>query len=345
MTSRPTIAFVASDAPDAQLALARLGDAYPSVPEDEADIIVALGGDGLMLQTLHRFMNAPQAIYGMNRGSVGFLMNDFSEDDLLDRVAQARRTAIHPLSMAVTLGDGSVAEGKAINEVSLLRQTYQAAKLRIEIDGHLRMEELTCDGVLVATPAGSTAYNLSAHGPILPIGTPLLALTPISAFRPRRWRGALLPEGRDRRRDDPRSGQAARSRHQPTTRSSGTPVASRSGRTARPRSACSSIPTTALRSASSTSSSGTNICNFKLIFTVAVPFASLDDTTRGAAPEPAFNHGGPCCGSGEQMELGDSSGVGQGRFQRLALSSGGRQPARPSHHPHPAARIWRARGL
>ena len=192
--SQPTIAFVASDAPDAQDALADLGRRYPTVPEDEADIIVALGGDGLMLQTLHRFMNTRHVIYGMNRGSVGFLMNDYSPDDVMERLGQARRTTIHPLTMAVTLSDGSIMEGKAINEVSLLRQTYQAAKLRIEIDGHLRMEELTCDGVLVATPAGSTAYNLSAHGPILPIGTPLLALTPISAFRPRRWRGALLPQ-------------------------------------------------------------------------------------------------------------------------------------------------------
>ena len=195
MTSAtPSIAFVASDAPDAQAALAELTARYPTVPENEAEIIVALGGDGLMLQTLHRFMNAPQVIYGMNRGTVGFLMNEFGADDLPERLRRARRTAIHPLTMTVTLADGSTAGGKAINEVSLLRQTYQAAKLEIAIDGHTRMEELTCDGVLVATPAGSTAYNLSAHGPILPIGTPLLALTPISAFRPRRWRGALLPQ-------------------------------------------------------------------------------------------------------------------------------------------------------
>ncbi len=194
MSAQPTIAFVASDAPDAQAALALLSARYPHVDEDDADVVVALGGDGLMLQTLHRFMNSGQTIYGMNRGSVGFLMNDYATDDLMERVGAARQTIIHPLAMTVTRGDGSVSHGKAINEVSLLRQTYQAAKLRIEIDGQLRMEELACDGVLVATPAGSTAYNLSAHGPILPIGTPLLALTPISAFRPRRWRGALLPQ-------------------------------------------------------------------------------------------------------------------------------------------------------
>ena len=155
---------------------------------------MALGGDGLMLQTLHTFMNTGKPIYGMNCGSVGFLMNEFREDDLPARLAAAVETAIHPLAMRAIDADGVTHTAFAINEVSLLRQSYQAAKLEIAIDGHVRLEELICDGILVATPAGSTAYNLSAHGPILPIYAPLLALTPISAFRPRTWRGALLPD-------------------------------------------------------------------------------------------------------------------------------------------------------
>ena len=146
-----------------------------------------------MLQTLHRFMNDRVPIYGMNRGSVGFLMNDYSEEDLRERLARAEVSVIHPLSMSAVDSAGEAHEALAINEVSLFRETYQAAKLRISVDGTVRLEELICDGVLVATPAGSTAYNLSAHGPILPINAPLLALTPISPFRPRRWRGALLP--------------------------------------------------------------------------------------------------------------------------------------------------------
>ena len=177
------IAFVASDNPEAQQALARLTELYGNVPPETADAIVALGGDGLMLQTLHRFMNDCIPIYGMNRGSVGFLMNEYREDGLIERLEGAEITCIHPLKMRARDIQGVVHEELAINEVSLFRQTYQAAK----------MEELICDGVLVATPAGSTAYNLSAHGPILPINAPLLALTPISPFRPRRWRGALLP--------------------------------------------------------------------------------------------------------------------------------------------------------
>ena len=155
-------------------------------------MIVALGGDGFMLETLHRTLPTAKAIYGMNRGSVGFLMNDYLEDGLLERIAAAERTAIHPLSMRATEIDGTVREALAINEVSLLRQTHQTAHLRIVIDGKERLKELACDGVLVATPAGSTAYNLSAHGPIIPLDAQVLALTPISAFRPRRWRGALL---------------------------------------------------------------------------------------------------------------------------------------------------------
>jgi NAD+ kinase len=193
-TRTGTIAFIASAGDEAHAAKARLAGRYAGVPPDKADVIVALGGDGLMLQTLHAFMNTGKPIYGMNCGSVGFLMNEFREDDLPARIAAAVETGIHPLAMRAVDAAGTSHTAFAINEVSLLRQSYQAAKLRIAIDGHVRLEELTCDGILVATPAGSTAYNLSAHGPILPIYAPLLALTPISAFRPRTWRGALLPD-------------------------------------------------------------------------------------------------------------------------------------------------------
>lgn len=187
------IAFVASEVAEARDALVRLTERYGMVEPSEADAIVALGGDGLMLATLHRFMNDRIPIYGMNRGSVGFLMNEYREDDLLERLAAAEVSRVHPLSMVAYDAQGKAHKALAINEVSLFRERYQAAKLRISIDGTVRMEELICDGVLVATPAGSTAYNLSAYGPILPINAPLLALTPISPFRPRRWRGALLP--------------------------------------------------------------------------------------------------------------------------------------------------------
>ncbi|ADZ70081.1 NAD kinase [Polymorphum gilvum] len=187
------IAFVSSDTEEARDSLTVLVDRYGMCPPEDADVIVALGGDGLMLQTLHRFMNTGTPIYGMNRGSVGFLMNEYREDDLLDRLSAADVTTIHPLLMEAVDQSGHRHNARAVNEVSLLRQTYQAAKLRISIDGRVRLEELVCDGCLVSTPAGSTAYNLSAHGPILPIFAPMLALTPISAFRPRRWRGALLP--------------------------------------------------------------------------------------------------------------------------------------------------------
>ena len=187
------IAFVASDVAEARGALERLSERYGSTDPDKADAIVALGGDGLMLQTLHSHLRDGVPIYGMNRGSFGFLMNEYSEEDLKGRLSRAEINVIHPLVMRAVDSSGEVHEGLAFNEVSLFRQTYQAAKLRISVDRTVRLDELICDGVLVATPAGSTAYNLSAYGPILPINAPLLALTPISAFRPRRWRGALLP--------------------------------------------------------------------------------------------------------------------------------------------------------
>lgn len=187
------LAFAASDRPEAQEARDRLAARYGEGPPDDAQVIVALGGDGFMLETLHRHMASGRPIYGMNRGSVGFLMNEYSEDDLLERINAAERALIHPLRMVAVDLQGATHKALAINEVSLLRQTRQTAKIRISIDGKVRLAELFCDGVLLATPAGSTAYNLSAHGPIVPLDARVLALTPISAFRPRRWRGALLP--------------------------------------------------------------------------------------------------------------------------------------------------------
>ena len=187
------IAFVASDAEIAQQSLLALSKRYGNVSVESADVIVALGGDGFMLQTLHATQNNPAPVYGMNRGTVGFLMNEFSVDDLSDRLEIAEEEIIHPLAMTAITVDGSVHKALAINEVSLLRAGPQAARLEIVVDGKRRMEELVCDGALLATPAGSTAYNYSAHGPILPIGADVLALTAMSAFRPRRWRGALLP--------------------------------------------------------------------------------------------------------------------------------------------------------
>ena len=198
--SEPRIAFVAADSEAAQRALTELEAAYPHVAPEEADVIVALGGDGLMLETLHRFMSngrdgRGKPIFGMHRGSVGFLMNGYGPLGLVQRVARARPVTLTPLLMTAHTRAGETVEARAVNEVSLLRETRQTAKIRIRVDGVVRLDELTCDGVLVATAAGSTAYNLSAHGPILPLGTQLLCLTPISAFRPRRWRGALLPRG------------------------------------------------------------------------------------------------------------------------------------------------------
>lgn len=188
------IAFVASDVSSAQKALDVLAKRYGNVREENASVIVALGGDGLMLQTLHRTQGLNVPVYGMNRGTVGFLMNKFNRDDLPERLDEAVEEVINPLSMTAKTVDDEVHTALAINEVSLLRGGPQAAKLKITIDGHLRLDELVCDGALVATPAGSTAYNYSAHGPILPIGSDVLALTAVAAFRPRRWRGALLPK-------------------------------------------------------------------------------------------------------------------------------------------------------
>jgi len=186
------IAFTASERPEAQEARERLAARYGGVPIDQAEVIVALGGDGFMLETFHDHLGSGLPVYGMNRGSVGFLMNDYNEDGLVERIAAAERAVIRPLRMTALDAHGQTHEALAINEVSLLRQTRQTAKLRILIDGKLRLGELSCDGALVSTPAGSTAYNLSAHGPIIPLDARVLALTPISAFRPRRWRGALL---------------------------------------------------------------------------------------------------------------------------------------------------------
>ncbi|HEV7268482.1 MAG TPA: NAD kinase [Falsiroseomonas sp.] len=187
------IAIVAAPTDQASAALARLVARYGNATLDNAHVVVALGGDGLMLETQHRLLGRNLPVYGMNCGSVGFLMNDFSDDSLADRLALAQAATLHPLRMRAFIGAGEPVEALAINEVSLLRETRQAAKIRILVDGKQRLSELICDGILVSTPAGSTAYNLSAHGPIVPLGANLLPLTPISAFRPRRWRGALLP--------------------------------------------------------------------------------------------------------------------------------------------------------
>jgi NAD+ kinase len=186
------IAFVSSRSPDAEAALLKLTDKYASVELEEADVIVALGGDGFMLEAIHRNMGRQLPIYGMNRGTVGFLLNSYDEDELEKRLENAHEEKLRPLRMRVTSDSGIQTDAHGFNEISLLRQTRQAANIRVAIDGKVRIDRLMCDGCLVATPAGSTAYNLSAHGPILPIGSGVLALTPISAFRPRRWQGAVL---------------------------------------------------------------------------------------------------------------------------------------------------------
>ena len=194
MAARPKLSVLASQAPEAEAARAELIERYGDVPLEQADVIVALGGDGFMLQTLHATEHLPAPVYGMNRGTVGFLMNSWAPKGLTARLARAEETIINPLRMRARTTDGQLHEALAINEVSLLREGPQAARLRITVDGRVRMDELVCDGALLATPAGSTAYNYSAHGPILPIGCEVLALTAMAAFRPRRWRGALLPK-------------------------------------------------------------------------------------------------------------------------------------------------------
>ncbi|WP_298293252.1 NAD kinase [uncultured Litoreibacter sp.] len=188
------IAFMASETHVAEDALRALKARYGQAPLETADVIVALGGDGFMLQTLHGTQASDTPVYGMNCGTVGFLMNEYALEGLSERLDDAVEEAVNPLRMVAKKADGSTYEALAINEVSLLRAGSQAARLRISVDGRERMDELVCDGALVSTPAGSTAYNYSAHGPILPIGSDVLALTAMSAFRPRRWRGALLPK-------------------------------------------------------------------------------------------------------------------------------------------------------
>lgn len=190
----PKIAFLSSPSVAALQAKKTLEALYPSFDPSEAEILVALGGDGFMLETMHAFLETNRPIYGIHCGSVGFLMNAFSPQNLLERLAKAKPTHLYPLEMTVFQKDHKVTKALAFNEVSLLRETRQSAKIQIAVDEVIRLQELSCDGILVATPAGSTAYNLSAHGPIIPLGAQLLALTPISAFRPRRWKGALLPE-------------------------------------------------------------------------------------------------------------------------------------------------------
>jgi NAD+ kinase len=186
------IAFISSDTADAKAALESLSARYGQSEVEEAEIVVALGGDGFLLQTLRDTMSTGKKVYGMNRGTIGFLMNEYRSGGLTERIAAAVPETIRPLEMTALTSDGETVSALAINEVALWRQSYQTAKIRIAVDEQVRLDELNCDGVMVATPAGSTAYNLSAYGPILPLDAPLLALTPVSPFRPRRWRGALL---------------------------------------------------------------------------------------------------------------------------------------------------------
>ena len=190
---RPKLHFAAGKTPEARAAKAALTRRYGSVAAGQADVIVALGGDGLMLETLHAHLDRKKPIFGMNRGSVGFLMNEYRDDELMERLARAATVKVRPLLMRARTRSGRTRTALAINEVSLLRQTRQTAHIGIKVDGVERLADLACDGILVSTPAGSTAYNLSAHGPIVPLGAGVLALTPICAFRPRRWRGALVP--------------------------------------------------------------------------------------------------------------------------------------------------------
>ncbi|EDP65601.1 NAD(+) kinase [alpha proteobacterium BAL199] len=191
--SEMKLAFVSASNDEATEACQALSARYGNVPAERADVVIALGGDGHMLETLRASIGGGRPIYGMNRGTVGFLMNEYRPEGLPERIRDAQPVTLYPLRMRAVCRDGAITEGLAINEVSLFRASAQAAKISITVDGVVRMDELVCDGVLVATPAGSTAYNLSAHGPIIPLGADILAMTPISAFRPRRWRGALLP--------------------------------------------------------------------------------------------------------------------------------------------------------
>jgi len=188
------IALVASDTQIAQAAAAALKECYAFAPVNEADVVVVLGGDGFILHFIHDIMPHKASIFGMNKGTVGFLLNDYHRDGLMDRIKASTSVTLHPLRMTAETESGEMIEALAINEVSLLRQTRQTAKIRILVDGKIRMKELVCDGILLSTPAGSTAYNLSAHGPIIPMKAEIMAMTPISAFRPRRWKGALLPQ-------------------------------------------------------------------------------------------------------------------------------------------------------
>lgn len=190
---KPNILFLASNEPKAKNCLPALVKRYGQSDLKNADVIVAIGGDGFMLETQRKYIKHDIAIFGMNKGAIGFLMNEFKIANLYTRLAKALLVEIHPLSMTAKDTHGKITTAKAFNEVSLYRQSHQAAKLSISIDGKKRLQQLVCDGVMVATPQGSTAYNFSAHGPILPLQVPLLALTPISAFRPRAWQGALLP--------------------------------------------------------------------------------------------------------------------------------------------------------
>ena len=185
--------FVASSSDEANKALNRLLSKYEQASPEKSDMIVALGGDGFMLETLHKYLPTSKPVYGMHRGSIGFLMNEYKEDNLLDRVSKSEKVILHPLKMQTISSSGETRIANAINEVSLLRETRQAAKLRIYVNNKCRLEELICDGLLICTPAGSTAYNLSVDGPVLPLGANILAITSISAFRPRRWRGAIVP--------------------------------------------------------------------------------------------------------------------------------------------------------
>ena len=192
--TKKSVSFVATDTESAQAGLLSLRARYGDVAPEDADVVVALGGDGFMLEALHEYMALSKPVFGMHRGTIGFLMNAYEEDGLIDRLKNADKVVLHPLKMTTVSADGERKWALAINEVSLLRESRQAAKLRVYVNDTCRMDELVCDGALVCTPAGSTAYNLSVHGPVMPLGANLIALTPISAFRPRRWRGAIVQD-------------------------------------------------------------------------------------------------------------------------------------------------------